>query len=55
MKQFEYRVFSCLYNDPNYMEKEFNKLGNQGWELVALKGEYKYLFKREINKKEDLV
>ena len=54
-KEFEYKILDLMFRDPTYVERELNKLGHQGWELVTNKGDYEYIFKREINKKEDLV
>lgn len=51
-KKFEYRHFDCKLS-----EKDLNKLGNNGWEMVSHTAlanynafsQY-YVFKREINK-----
>ncbi len=44
MKQFEYKV------EENRNESELNKLGSEGWELVAIlhKNFIYFYFKREI-------
>lgn len=42
MKQFEYRVFTSMVGT----EKKLNKLGFEGWELVAVYGGQIYM-KRE--------
>ena len=54
MKYFQYKVLCLCSRSDSYVESELNKLGAKGWELVSTRGDYEYLLKREINKKEDL-
>ncbi len=50
-KRWEYKVemFSLLVNPPYGPEDDFNALGEEGWELVAVHGRSYtfYYFKRE--------
>lgn len=55
MKQYEYKVVEILVSCEFSIEKQLNELGKQGWEFIYMRGNYTYIFKREIidNKKEE--
>jgi len=56
MKKFEYK-FTAIWNSGSYLEGELNRLGQEGWELVACREKYYFIFKRKLqdnNKKEGL-
>lgn len=44
MKKFEYKLFVYI---GILLEESFNKFGEEGWELVCMKRESQYIFKRE--------
>lgn len=55
MKKYEYKIYDTTLGINPDSEEELNFLGNEGWELVAIresdsviKGFHKYYFKREI-------
>lgn len=48
MQKWEYRVIE--WNDITIARREelFNKLGQEGWELILITDDYAYIFKRPI-------
>ena len=47
MKKFEYTVVSTQDMFYGYGKTQWNKMGQEGWELVSVNNSYGY-FKREI-------
>lgn len=52
MKRFEYKIIyrPSLWDFPEESIMELRKLGEDGWELVAVKKK-NFIFKREISRK----
>jgi len=55
MKKFEYKVIKPTFNyrngeqsRRNEIEQQLNALGQEGWEIVAVNGDFEYVLKREI-------
>lgn len=55
MKQFEYKVVEIYDTDAYMLTKKLKEWGDNGWELITIRNNYTYIFKREIidNKKEE--
>lgn len=49
MKKYEYRVIYMYDNGEIAIQENLNKYGNEGWELINIRRETTYIFKREKN------
>jgi len=53
MKQYEY-ILVQIYDSGTYsIEKQLNDWGKKGWEFIYMRGDYFYIFKRELKKEEE--
>ena len=51
MPKIEYKVVEIEYSWNIYIEKELNKLGEEGWQLISIRNNNYYIFSR--NKKQN--
>ena len=49
MKQFEYKVIDIWSSNKGDIQRELNRMGENGWELIGFPSDddYLYTFKRE--------